>query len=105
MVATLALAAAPANAQANATGARAFPPDTRVGRLEVGVYPQASIDGNPVRFAPGGRIIDTANRIVTPASVSGSRLVRYQLDPLGNVRVAWILTAGESQPLERWRWR
>ena len=97
----LALTAALAIGSGVAAQPRSFPEKSRVGWLEVGVFPQASIDGNPVRFTAGGRIHDQSNRIVMPASLSGGATVRFELDPGGQVQRAWILTPAEIEAARR----
>ncbi len=74
---------------------REFPPNTRLGVLRMGAYPEASIDGQPVRFAPGARIRDRANMLVLPGSLDGAARVRFTTDTLGLVDRAWVLTDEE----------
>lgn len=89
----LALASLPALAQT----LRSFPERTLPGTLEIRVFPKALLDGREITMAPGARIMDTTNTIVTPASVRGPQPVRYRLDLLGQVAEAWILTPGEAR--------
>ncbi len=81
--------------------ARKFPEQSKLGSLQVTVFPLASIDGNPARFAAGGRIFDTNNRLVIPATLSGSVAVRYELDQAGQIRRAWILLPAEIEAAQR----
>lgn len=86
------LAAAGAWAQA-----RTFTEPTRLGTLEITVFPQARLDGREVRLAPGVRIRNPANLIVVPSTVQGTVAVRYRTDTMGQVLDAWILTDEELQ--------
>jgi hypothetical protein len=55
-----------------------------------------SLDGKPIRLAPGGLIRGTNNLIVLPTALPAKSLVKYQLDRNGDIAVAWILTAQEA---------
>lgn len=90
ILATLLLAASPLHAQV-----RVFPPNTKVGVLQMGYYPQARINGDDVRFSPGARILDQGNRVVLPASLTDAVRIRYRIDPQGQIGQAWILTDDE----------
>ncbi len=74
---------------------RAFPEKTRLGTLEIVVFPQAKLDEKPVMLAPGARIFSDSNMLSTPASVRGPVQVLYRLDPMGQIIEAWILSAEE----------
>lgn len=74
---------------------RGFPEPTRLGLLEIRVFPQARLDGKDVQLAPGVRIRNTSNMVAVPATISGTVPVRYRLDPQGQVIEAWILTDEE----------
>jgi hypothetical protein len=63
--------------------------------LDMGVFPEARIDGRDVRFAPGARILNESNVLITPASLQQAVMVRYRFDPLGLVIEAWILNSAE----------
>ena len=76
---------------------RKFPAQSKLGALEVAVFPLATIDGNPARFTAGGRIFDTNNRLVIPSTLSGSHVVRYELDQAGQISRAWILLPAEIE--------
>ncbi len=80
---------------------RKFPDQSKLGWLAVSVFPIASIDGNPARFAAGGRIFDTNNRLMIPATLRGSVAVRYELDQAGQIRRAWILQQAEIEAAQR----
>lgn len=86
--------------------ARTFPAAARLGRLEVRVFPEATLNGEPVRLAAGARIYDQRNMIVMPASLSGSFDALVERDPVGNLGRVWILTPDEltaAQARERER--
>jgi hypothetical protein len=76
---------------------RTFAEPTKLGRLEVKVFPQARLDGKDVLLAPGIRIRNESNLLAVPAAIRGEVPVRYRLDPAGQVVEAWILTAEELQ--------
>ena len=85
---------------------RSFPPAARLGRLEIRVFPEATLNGEPVRLAAGARIYDQRNMIVMPASLSGSFDALVERDPVGNLGRVWILTPDElkaAQARERER--
>ncbi|MFO1300576.1 MAG: hypothetical protein U1F17_09365 [Burkholderiaceae bacterium] len=85
---------------------RSFPPAARLGRLEIRVFPEATLNGEPMRLAAGARIYDQRNMIVMPASLSGSFDALVERDPVGNVGRVWILTPDElaaAQARERER--
>ena len=76
---------------------RKFPESSKLGVLQVSVFPLATIDGNPARFTAGGRIYDTSNRLVIPASLTTAVAVRYELDQAGQISRAWILLPSEIE--------
>jgi hypothetical protein len=85
-----ALSALPASAEP-----RKFPPNTRLGTLEIVVFPKARLDGKDVTLAPGTRIHDRSDLLALPATVKGPVTVLYRTDSLGQVIEAWILTPEE----------
>ncbi len=75
---------------------RNFPEKSKLGELIIGVFPEASLNGQSVRFAAGGRLINVSNMIVLPSSVYRQTLVvRYELDFQGNISRAWLLNPAE----------
>jgi hypothetical protein len=84
---------------APATGlgeARNFPEKSKLGELIIGVFPEASLNGQSARFSAGGRLINVSNMIVLPSSVYRQTLVvRYELDFQGNISRAWLLNPVE----------
>jgi hypothetical protein len=93
----LAFFAAGSHAQISAPQQRVFPPNTAWGTLVMGVFPQASIEGRDVRFAPGARILNTANLLQLPLSIQQPVVIRYRLDTQGQIQEAWILNSAEEQ--------
>lgn len=85
------------SAPATAIGeARKFPEKTKLGELTVGVFPEASLNGQPARFSASGRLINLTNMIVLPSSVyQQTVVVRYELDFQGNINRAWLLNPVE----------
>jgi hypothetical protein len=61
-----------------------------------------SLDGAQVKLAPGGQIRGQNNLLVLPVNVPRDSLVKYQLDPSGELRRAWILTAEEAARPDRY---
>jgi len=76
---------------------RPFPPGTRLGTLEIEVFPKARLDGREIVIAPGARIFTETNAVAMPSTIRGAVQVRYSVDTLGQVSQAWILTAEELQ--------
>ncbi len=54
------------------------------------------LNGQRVQLTAGAQIRDTSNRIVVPAALPESALVKFTLDPQGNVHRVWILTPAEA---------
>ena len=87
----IALAAAlPAHAQ------RSFQQTALRGELVLTQPPEALLNGNPVRLAPGARIRNPSNMIQLSGSLLGQTLhVNYTFDATGDLRDIWILTEAE----------
>jgi hypothetical protein len=85
------------NAPVTAIGeARKFPDKSRLGELTIGVFPEASLNGQTARFSASGRLLNTSNMIVVPSTVYRQALVvRYELDFEGNINRAWQLNPVE----------
>ena len=80
---------------------RAFPATALRGDIRFAEAPEILLNGRPTRLAPGARVRDLGNLIVTPGSLLGQRaVVNYTLDDLGNVRDVWLLTPEEAA--RRW---
>lgn len=101
-VATAGLSAAQAQ---NTTAAveRPFPANAVFGTVVIGESPAATVDGKPVRTAPGLRIFDPENRLVHAHQVQGQKVkVRYVIEPAtGFLQTVWILAPHEL-PKTRW---
>jgi hypothetical protein len=100
-------------ATATAQPLRSFPATALRGELVVTTPPEAQLNRQPARLAPGARIRDTGNRIVLSGGVAGQKLlVHYTLDLQGNLLDVWLLTPAEaarkpwpSTPAEAAAWR
>jgi len=77
--------------------ARVIPADALLGRITTGALPTVTIDGKPMRLAPGARILSQDNATLTPNLVPANALVRYRLDQKGQIRNVWILTPEEAR--------
>lgn len=82
---------------------RTFPEKTKVGMLQMGNFPEALLDDERIRFAPGVRILNEANISVIPMSIQGPKRIRYRLDPTGQIDLAWILSEAEALEATRKR--
>lgn len=93
-----ALLACGLHAHADAQVARKFTQYALRGAIVFADYPQIMLNGQPARLAPGARVRDQDNRIVTPGSLAGaSAIVNYTVDLGGNqVRDVWILRPKEA---------
>ena len=103
-IALLATACIAIGAQAQTQ--RAFPQNALRGALVIGTAPEAMLNGDPARFAPGARIRNADNMVVVPTAViGGPYLVNYTLDASGLVKEVWILRPDEAavQPWPRTR--
>lgn len=84
-------AALPAHAQ------RMFERNALRGELIVVAPPEAKLNGEPVRLAPGARIRNPQNLLQLSGSVIGQKLlVNYTLDGFGQVFDVWILSETEA---------
>ena len=105
-IATALLATACIAVAAKAQTQRAFPQNALRGSLVIGIAPDAVLNGDRVRLAPGARIRNAANLVVVPSEViGGPYLVNYTVDTTGLVRDVWILRPDEAavQPWPRTR--
>ncbi len=83
--------ALPAQAQ------RVFQSSALRGELVVVQPPEALLNGKAIRLAPGARIRNASNMIQLSGSLVGQKLlVNYTVDPAGELRDVWILTAAEQ---------
>jgi len=75
---------------------RSFPATALRGVVVFGEAPEISLNGQAGRLAPGARIRDASNMVVTPSAVYGGRyVVHFTLDSYGLMKDVWILTAAE----------
>nr|HET7860372.1 hypothetical protein [Caldimonas sp.] len=95
--ATALLATACIAVAAQAQTQRAFPQNALRGSLVIGTAPEARLNGDPARLAPGARIRDANNMLVVPTAVTGGPyLVNYTVDTSGLVKDVWILRPDEA---------
>lgn len=86
------LAPVPAAAQVQ----RNFPQNALRGELQILQPPEALLNGQPARLAPGARLRDADNMIQVSGRLAGSKLaVHYTLDTLGLVKDVWVLQPAE----------
>jgi len=55
------------------------------------------VDGVPRRLAPGVRILDDANRYITPSRVPEGAVARLRLQADASIAGVWLLTVDEAQ--------
>lgn len=55
------------------------------------------LDSTTMPMAVGAQIRDQTNRVVMPASLTERQLVRFKVDPAGEVSKVWILTPEERE--------
>jgi len=91
----VAVVSAPAQAQV-----RAIPATAKLATLKLGIFPEAELDGKPVRLGPGARIYNQNNTIVIPASLKGTSLViAYTTGSIGEIVNVWILKDAEIEQI------
>ena len=92
--------AAPALAQVTQL-ARVLPPDTLRGALVVGVPPEAALNKQAIRLAPGVRIRGSNNMLMLSGEIGGfSGKVNYRLETgTGLLKEIWVLTDTEARAL------
>lgn len=78
-------------------GHRAFPATALRAEFVITAWPEALLDGQPVRLAPGARIRGEDNLLKVPASLAGQALpVHYTREAVsGLVLEVWVLNAVE----------
>ena len=95
-IASMAVQAQPQDEEASLLVKRDLPKAALLGRLLVQQPPEAMLNGQPTRLAPGVRIRDENNQIAMSGALMGQVFtVKYLLDSSGLVSQAWILTADE----------
>ena len=90
------LYATSAVAQIQLQAQRNFPATALRGELRITQPPEALMNGQPARLAPGARIRDTQNMMAMSGALMGlPLLVHYTLDTQGLVQDVWVLNEGE----------
>ncbi len=91
-----------ARAQVETAEPRKIPEHARLGNLQLGVFPQASLNGKAVVVGPGFRLLDRNSRVVVPASALGANnVVAYVTGPVGEITSAWIVSDSEVAAIRR----
>lgn len=86
---------APLNAQAQYT--RVLPPNTLRGEVAFVQPPEATLNGDAIRMAPGVRIRGSNNMLMVMGALAGQTLkVNYTLEATGLLRDIWVLTDDEA---------
>ncbi len=93
-------------------GLRAFPAQALRGELLIGQPPQATLNGQPARLAPGARIRGENNLLLMSGAAANQPLVvHYTRDEFGLLKDIWVLTPEErarrpwpSTPAEASSW-
>ena len=79
---------------------RPFPPQSLRGTLVAGTTPEATMNGQEARLAPGVRIRGTSNLLILPGQASGqSLLVNYTVDSYQLIKDVWVLRPAEAEQL------
>src|SRR5262245_14421855 len=81
---------------AQLTAIRTLPEDAKRGHITHLQGNYVSLDGKPIRLAPGGQIRGQTNMIILPMALPPDSLVKYKLDQNGDISAAWILTTEEA---------
>jgi len=99
LIAGFLLAGAAGGAPAQA--ARTLPETVEVGRLQIGVFPQATLDGQPVQLGAGARIRDEQNLIRPPSTIAGPRPVAFVRGAMNEITQVWLLSDAEFGEVSR----
>ena len=75
---------------------RTIPADAKRGVMSPVQGMTVEIDGKKFELAAGAQIRDGRNMILVPTAVPRDAVVRYQTNPDGKVRRAWILSPQEA---------
>jgi hypothetical protein len=85
---------------ASAQYARVLPTNTLRGKVAFGQPPDATLNGQAIRLAPGTRIRGANNMPVLSGAVAGQTLiVNFTMESSGLLKDIWILTADEISRL------
>ncbi len=75
---------------------RAIPADAKRATMTHIAGMTVDMNGNRVQIAAGAQIRDSRNPIVVPAALPPNSLVKYQVDPQGQIWRIWILSPEEA---------
>jgi len=75
---------------------RTIPEDAKRGVMSPVQGMTVEIDGKKMELAAGAQIRDDRNMILVPMALPKDAKVKYQLNPDGKVRRAWILSPQEA---------
>jgi hypothetical protein len=75
---------------------RTIPEDAKRGVMSPVQGMTVELDGKRIELAAGAQIRDGRNMILVPTALPRDAVVRYQLNPDGKVRRAWILSPQEA---------
>lgn len=76
---------------------RFFPAKALRGELVITQHPDALLNGQPVRLAPGSRVKGDTNLLLQPAGLAGQKLtVNYTVEPSGLLMDVWVLNPVEA---------
>jgi len=75
---------------------RTIPDDAKRGVMSPVQGMTVEIDGKKMELAAGAQIRDDRNMILVPMALPKDAKVKYQLNPDGKVRRAWILSPQEA---------
>jgi hypothetical protein len=94
--------ALPARAQTLVPLTRVLPPDSLRGKLAIGTPPEAALNGQAARLAPGIRVRGTNNMLILTGALAGMEaVVNYRLEvTTGLIKDVWVLTDAEAS--QRW---
>lgn len=76
---------------------RTIPEDAPKAEMEPPQGGLVVMDRSAMQLAVGAQIRDQSNRIVMPATLTERQVVRFKVDPEGQVSRVWILTPEERQ--------
>jgi hypothetical protein len=86
-----------ATSMSPAFSARNFPEKAIRGEMKSHNFPYVKTGDKTLRLAPGGRIFNQQNLIITPASLpSQTAQIMYTTDMNGDLSRVWLLTAEEA---------
>lgn len=84
------------SAAANAPGSAAR--QAPAGRISIRQWPEIVIDNKALRAAPGARILNSNNLMLTPNMIPEGARVQYELDGAGQVRLIRVLAPNAAPP-------